>query len=410
MNRPPVKTFLACLGALALVLWVAPWKARPSASAEDREPTAERPAAALAGEDLFPIKMRLQYAKVFKIEYHSNYKVVTVSPTRDGKRASFTYVLVPRGTTAPKGYPDAQVVEVPVRSIVALSSSQLGFIDALGLADRVVGLDELDYANTSSIRKRIAAGKIREVGHDKTVNLEVLLSLSPDLAMVYWTGIPEHEIHPTLLRSGIPVAINVEYLEPSPLGRAEWLKYIAAFFNLEERAEKQFAEVAKGYDRLCALARGVKHRPTVFTGSNHRGTWYMGGGNSYFANLLKDAGAEFLWSDNDSTGVKTLDFEAVFERAINADFWVNTGIFKSLDEIRSADARHAAFAAFKNRRVYNNNARLNEHGFNDYWEAGTANPHKVLADLIRIFHPDLLPDHELYWYRQLLLAGDGQKH
>jgi iron complex transport system substrate-binding protein len=249
-----------------------------------------------------------------------------------------------------------------------------------------------------------------EVGHDQDVNLEVVLSLAPDLVMAYWTGIPQHEIHPKLMQAGIPVAINVEFMEPLPLGWAEWLKYVAVFFNLESEGERLFDEMAGEYDRLSALARKAGTRPTVLTGGNHRGTWYMGSGNSYFANMVRDAGAEYLWSDDRSTGVRTLDFETVFERAANADFWVNTGVYKSLDEVRSADPRHAALAAFKNRRIYNNNARLNEHGSSDYWESAAANPDRVLADLIRIFHPDLLPDHQLTWYHKLEFSDDPQKH
>lgn len=405
-----IKALLAGLGLLVFAAWAAPWKAKPSASAEDEPTGADKSVTVHAEQKGFPNKAQLRYAKMFKVDYRESYKVVTVSPGHNKHDPTFQYLLVPRGTRAPDGYPEARVVEVPVRSVVPMSSSQLGFIDALGLADKVIGVDELDHVNTRSIRERIAAGKVVEIGHDKTVNMEVLLNLNPDLVMVYWTGIPEHEIHPKLMGTGIPVAINVEYLEPSPLGRAEWLKFLALFFNLEGKAKQLFSKTAREYLRLCELARRVKHRPTVFTGSNHRGTWYMGGGNSHFANLLRDAGAEYLWSDNDSTGVRTLDFEAVFERALNADFWVNAGIFKSLDEIRSADVRHASFAAFKGGRVYNNNARLNEHGFNDYWESGTANPDQVLADLISIFHPDRLPEHERIWYRKLESSGTVQKN
>jgi iron complex transport system substrate-binding protein len=96
-----------------------------------------------------------------------------------------------------------------------------------------------------------------------------------------------------------------------------------------------------------------------------------------------------------------LDYEAVYNKAANADYWVNTGFAKSLGEIKSADKKNAFFKAFKTGNVYNNDKRNTPSGGFDFWESGAVNPDKVLADLISIFHPELLPGHEFYYYRKL---------
>jgi iron complex transport system substrate-binding protein len=219
--------------------------------------------------------------------------------------------------------------------------------------------------------------------------------------MTYGVGNPEYDAHPKLLEAEVKVAMNSEYMETSPLGRAEWIKFIAMFFNREADADAIFGEMAQQYEALAAEAAGVTEKPTVFTGAPYGDTWYMPGGGSYVAKYLSDAGAEYLWADDESTGSIPLDFESVYERAADADYWLNTSSWMSIDDALAADARYGEFAALKNGMMYNNNARVNENGGNDYWESGVDNPHLVLADLIKILHPDLVPDHEFVYYRQL---------
>jgi iron complex transport system substrate-binding protein len=240
------------------------------------------------------------------------------------------------------------------------------------------------------------------VGSGAGVNVELLLDLNPDLIMTHAVGVPPHDVHPKLLEAGLKVAVNAAYMDTTPLGRTEWMKFVAVFFNREAVAERLFRDIAAAYEHLASRTRQVRIKPTVFTHSTYQGTWFMPGGNSYQARFLKDAGATYLWADDTSTGSLRLDFEAVFERARQADFWlVNTSGWTRIQDVLAADERYANFAALQPGRVYNHNARVNAHGGNDYWETGTANPHLVLADLVRIFHPDILPDHELMWYRPL---------
>jgi iron complex transport system substrate-binding protein len=240
------------------------------------------------------------------------------------------------------------------------------------------------------------------VGSGAGVNVELLLHVNPDLIMTHAAGASQYDAHPKLLEAGLKVAVNAAYMDTSPLGRTEWMKFVALFFNQEAAAERIFHTIAAEYARLANLTRQVQIKPTVFTQAVYQGTWYMPGGNSYMARFFKDAGAAYLWADDDSAGSLPLDFESVFARASEADFWlVNQSGWERVQDVLAADERYANFAAVQRGRVYNNNARLNPHGGNDYWETGVANPHQVLAELIKIFHPNILPEHKLMWYRPL---------
>lgn len=351
--------------------------------------------------DYFPNKASVSYSEGWEVEYHNNYKVIRVlNPWRDAD-VTFEYVLVQRGTPAPEGYDDAQVIEVPVESIATMSTTYLAQLEDLGLLGALVGLDSVTYVSTEAVREMFDAGELAEISGGSEVNVEVVLDLNPDLVMAYGTGSPDYDAHPKLLEAGVKVAMNSEYMETSPLGRAEWIKFIAMFFNHEAEAEAIFGEMAQAYEALVAETADVAERPTVFTGAPWQDTWYVPGGDSYVAKFLADAGADYLWADDDSTGSIPLDFEVVYERAVDADYWLNTSSWMGVEDALAADERYADFAALQNERMYNNNARVNENGGNDYWESGVANPHVVLADLIKIFHPELVPDHAFVYYRQL---------
>lgn len=351
--------------------------------------------------DYFPDKASIVYAEGWTIEYSNHYKVITVLNPWQEAEETFQYVLVQCGTPAPEGFDNAQVIEVPAESIVTMSTTYLPHLAELDLLDRLVGLDNPQVVNTPTVVEMIEAGELATVGSGGEVNVERILELAPSLVMTYGTGNAEHDAHPQLLAAGVPVAINAEYMEPTPLGRAEWIKFTAAFFNQEATAEQAFAGVATEYEALAVQARTVDERPTVLMNAPFQGTWYMAGGESYPSRFLDDAGAAYLWGNNASSSSLPLSFESVLERAADADYWLHPGTAATLNDLLAIDERLDSFAAAQEGRVYNNNRRVNENGGNDYWESGVTNPHLVLADLVAIFHPDLLPDHELYYYQQV---------
>lgn len=355
-------------------------------------------------KDYFPEKIELIYAKRFVVEYHKNYKLLTLNKPWYNADISFQYLLVQCGTPIPKGYPKAEVIEIPIKKIIPMSTTYLPSLDKLNLVQHIVALPTFQYVNTPSVQERIQQKRVVEVGHTANLNIEKVIEIDPDLVMTFGMGDPKMDAQTKQLSNlGVNVVINAEYMETSPLGGAEWIKFMSLFFNREAEATQEFQQIDKGYQKLLKLTEKIstKKRPTVFARVDYQGTWYAPGGKSFAAILLKDAGAHYLWEKNKSVGSLHLDFEVVLEKAQDAQFWVNTTTWSSIDEALAANPRYAHFQALQYGRVFNNNARVNEYGGSDYYETALANPHLLLADLIKIFHPQLLPKHQFIWYRPL---------
>jgi iron complex transport system substrate-binding protein len=350
--------------------------------------------------DYFPEKISLTHTTGFSVEYHNSYKVITVATPWPGAGEAQQYVLVQCGAPEPTGFDAAQIIEVPVQQIATMSTSYLPFLDMYGLLDRLVAVDDVTYVNNPAVLAMAEAGTLVQIGYGAGVNVEQILDLAPDLVMTYGSGSPEYDAHPVLLNAGLKVAVNAEWLETSPLGRAEWGKFIALFFNKEATAESTFANTVARYEDLKAKAAAAE-KPTVLTDSEYQGSWYVAGGRSFTAQLLADAGAAYLWADDESTGSIPVAFEAVFDKAAAADFWLNVGFVNSLEEMKAADERYTDFAAFQKGNVWNNNKRQNANGGNDYYESAVAQPDAVLADLIAIFHPELMPEYAFVYYQRL---------
>ncbi len=344
----------------------------------------------------------VQYAKGFRLDYAGNYKVITVQNPFEPQAKAVRYLLVPRGATRPAGYPDAQVIETPLRSLVGLSSMHVALADFLGASDLVVGVGSFKYVSAPRVRQRIAAGQVYEVGQGKELNNELLIAHHPDLVMT--TGWPGEGIDhfQTLRAAGVPVLINSEWVETTPLARAEWVKVLAALLNKESVVNQKFDAVAREYQRLAALGHGAAKKPGVVVGLPFKDVWYVPDADSYMAQFLRDAGATYHWDRTKApSGSLALSFEAVAPVALGADYWLQTGSLTTKAALLAQDGRYAAFAPVKNNRVFNNNLRTNAQGSNDYWESGALRPDLVLADLLHILHPELLPTWTLRYYRPL---------
>ena len=345
-------------------------------------------------------QLSLQYAQGFRVDYFDAYRVVTVSG--NGIKKTFQYILVQRGHESPDGYEGVPRIEIPVRTVIATSTTHLPHIEKLGEVHSLIGIDNIKYVSSEAVNRRFATGKVTEVGRDRSIDLEKVLVLQPDLVIT--DSQAQDNALLALQEAGVPVVVNTAYAEPSLLGRVEWIKFVGAFFQKERLASAQFDSIVARYEVHRALVQNLPadKRPTVVVGSLWRGTWFMSGGKTYAAQLLRDAGASYLWEDDDSRQSLALDFETVYEKAHDADCWITMrNEWRSREDVVAEDARYRKFAAFETGSVFNANARLNAHGGNDYWETGLIEPDVVLADIIKILHPDLLLDHQLKYYRKL---------
>jgi iron complex transport system substrate-binding protein len=352
--------------------------------------------------DYFPNKVKVTEAKGFTVEYHRSYKVMSVKNPWRNADTTFQYVLVQCNTPIPSGFKNAQIIQVPINSVVVMSTTHLPLLDKLGLVDRLIGVSDFKQVNTPSVVAKIKAGKVQEVGRSNNTNVEKVLEIKPELVTTYGVGNPKSDSHPKLIEAGLPVAIIAEYMESSPLGRAEWLKFMALFFNRETEAEKVFNEMGAKYRSIAKIASQAKIKPTVFSGFDSRGTWYIPGGDSYAAKFISDAGGDYIWKDDRTTGSLNLSFEQVFDRAQTSEYWINSSqAWRNVGDITNTDRRYTKFRAVENAKLFNPTAKMNATGGNDFWEGGTANPDVVLADLVKALHPELLPQHQFVYYRPL---------
>ncbi len=355
-----------------------------------------------AAVDYFPEKATVEYATGFSVEYANSYKLVTVSKPWQGAESAFRYALLQCGAPAPTDLPEGTtIIEVPIKRLISMSSTYLPPLVDLGVVETLVGVDSLAFAYAPEVIAAGKAGTITEVGSGPTLDLEKIAVLDPDVIMTFGSGSADYDSHPKLIQAGFPTVLNGDFIEPTPLGRAEWIKFIALFYNQEGAAAAYFDDVATEYNRLKVLAEGAAEKPLVLFNTPYEGTWYIPGGASFTNTLLEDAGGRSPWADDATTGTLFLSLEVVFEKAANADVWLNPGFVFSLQDITAVDSRLAEFAPFASGKAYNYTGRTGENGAIDFFESGVTRPDLILADWISILHPDLLPDHTLYYYVQL---------
>lgn len=342
---------------------------------------------------------RVRYAEGFKISQQGNATRIDVTYPYQGASSGYTYLLVPRGQTPPEHSQDVRVIYTPVERIVCTSTTHIPLLDYLGVTDALVGFPSPDYISSEKMRARIDEGKVTNLGIDKGLNLERLAVLKPDLVMGY-TMTSDYGQFRKIESMNIPVVINAEYLEHHPLGRAEWIKFVGAFFNREAEADSIFRAIEHQYQVVKAAVDTIENRPTVLTGIVYGDAWFLPAGENYAARILNDAACHYLWSDMPGNGFLELSFETVFAKAHDADFWIGTGPYDSRAALSGADQRYSRFKPYWTDRVYHYDALTGARGGNVFLELGYLRPDIILRDIIEIAHPSVL-DHELYFYRKL---------
>jgi len=347
-------------------------------------------------------KTEIIYAKGFDIEDYDGYRMIRIfDPWQklDGK--NITYLLVNKDSALPESIEYDIRINIPVQRVICMSTTHVAMIGALGKLETIKGISGKQYINNEKIINGILEGKIKDVGYEQNLNYELILSLNPDLIIMYGVTGEVTGVLNRLTSLDIPVMLNAEYLETVPLAKMEWIKLIACLYNELELASDIFQEAETRYNELASLTEGINVKPEVLSGLPWKNTWWIPGGQSFAAAFIQDAGGKYIWEDDSSREAIPLDIETVYDCASQADIWINSGDARTLNDILNTDQRLQYFRPYIEKRIYNNNARLNPSGGNDYWESGVINPHIILKDLIHVFHPEIFPDHQLVYYKKL---------
>lgn len=341
--------------------------------------------------------IKTQYAHGFKVNYLSDgVRLVEIQDPQKETSNTYRYALVPRGS-APKNIPsEYTLIETPVRTVICMTSLQLSNFIKLKAYDRVVGITSTRHLFNEEMNERLKSGKTSKIGIEGNFDTEVIMSLNPDVIFI---SPFKRGGYDAMRETSIPLVPHLGYKEMTPLGQAEWIKFIGLFIGREAEANKAFGAIESRYQELKALTAEVEQRPIVFSGEIRGGNWYAVGGKSFLAQLFQDAGADYFLKDDPRSGGVTLDFETVYSQAESADYWriVNSydGIF-TYDALKALDSRYADFKAFREKGVVYCNMRETP-----FYESMPMEPEIVLEDLIKAFHPTLVPDYQPKYYKLL---------
>lgn len=345
-------------------------------------------------------KNSIEFASGLSIVKYDGYSVVTVMEPWPNANKNFKYILKEKDAKVPDSLATYTTIKVPLESIVVTSTTNVPFLEMLEVENKLVGFPHTDYVSSEKTRVLIDKGSVKNVGQNEKLNIEQLIELAPDLIVTF--GVDNNNpMLDNLKKSGLNVFIQADWMEQSPLGKAEWIKLYGALFGKEEKAKELFDKIVESYNQAKKLVVDKPASATVLYGSMYEDVWYVAKGNSWVAQFMKDAHANYLWSDLKGTGSEGLSFEKILVKAKTADFWIASGSFKSLDEIVKTNPHYGQFDAFKNKNVYTFEGKFGATGGTVYYELAPSRPDLVLKDYIKIFHPDLLPSYEFTFASKL---------
>ena len=341
--------------------------------------------------------LRMEYAGRIRIDSSEHYILVRVQNPWDTARILHTYVLVGRETELPEGLPEGTLVRTPVEKALVYSSVHCGILYELGAIDLIGGICDLQYIEIPEIQNRCASGRMVDAGNAMNPDIEKIIDFHPDAILL--SPFENSGGYGRIEKLGIPVIECADYMETSPLGRSEWMRFFGLLFGKRRQADSLFTAVRADYLQLCDLVKSVNQRPTVISELKSGSAWYVPGGKSTTGRLYQDAGATYMWAEDEHSGSIPLSFETVFDRGQDADFWLfkyNRQQDKTLTELKSDYASYAGFRAFQTGQVYGCNS-----GQVPFYTETPFHPERLLEDLIRIFHPGVLPAGECRYFKRL---------
>lgn len=339
------------------------------------------------------------YATGFKIvgaEGRKSIKIDVFNPWQGADSVTTSLLIVRGGEDVPKGY-EGQVLRGEARRIVTMSSTQIAMLEAVGCQNRVVGVSGIDFISSENIQSRRES--IGDLGYEGNVNYELLLSLEPDIVLLYGT-MGANVMEAKLSELGIPYIYIGEYLEESPLGKAEWMVPVAEIAGVGKKGIDFFSEIPKRYNALRDLVARKAHKtPAVMLNTPYSDVWNMPSTKSYMPRLIADAGGNYIYKKNTGNTSLPIDMEEAYILASKADIWLNVGQAHSLGEVKAMCPKFTDVPCLCNGNVYNNNALTNAGGGNDFFETAVVKPDIVLRDLIKIFHPELVEEQLVYYIK-----------
>ncbi|NLP58743.1 ABC transporter substrate-binding protein [Lutibacter sp. B1] len=339
----------------------------------------------------------IKYAKGFDIQYNEDYKKLIIKTPYQNAENTFEYILTNSDSVIDKS---RKIIKTPINSIVVTSTTHIPMLELLHVENKLVGYPNTDYISSKKTRELINSGKIMELGNEENINTEVLLNLQPDTVIGFSIN-SNNKMLENIDKLGIPVIYNGDWLEETPLGRAEWIKFFGILFNKEKEADSIFNAIEKNYFEAKNIALKATNKPTVISGGLFKDIWNLPAGDSFEAAFLNDANTNYLWKNSNGKGSLSLNIENVFEKGKDADIWLSPSFYTSLKQLENANDIYPKFKAFKNKNIYSFVNNQGEKGGIIYFELAPSRPDLVLKDIIKIAHPELLEDYNFTFYQKL---------
>ena len=349
------------------------------------------------------VNIEVKYATGFCVRDSADVRLVEVgAPTLQSSTASlrqggkYHFALVHSDDVAvPEGYTK---VRVPITSTICMTALQLSNFTILDAHDVVKGLTGTKNLFNEDILQRVKDGRIVKIGMEGNFDTEMVLAANPQVIFI---SPSKRGGYDAIKETGITLVPHLGYQELDPLGQAEWMKFIGMFIGKEREANEVFAGIEGRYQQLKSQTSNLKpeDRPTVTSGEMHYGNWHAVGGKNYLAQIFRDAGADYVINDEETSG-ENLEFEKMYALAANADYWRILNSFPgefSYEALKAAEPRNELFKAFKERKVIYCNMKQQP-----YYEISPVEPDVLLKDFVAIFHPELVePDYKPKYYKLL---------
>lgn len=342
----------------------------------------------------------ITYAKGFSLQDYSTYKKLNIHTSFKGDSIGQEYFLVPKSQKIPEAVKDKNIIRIPIERIVVSSTTHIPMLELIGVENKLVGFPNTDYISSEKTRMLIENGQVQDIGQEQNINTEILIELHPELVVGF--GVTSiNQSFQNIKKMGVPVLMNSDWLEQSPLGRAEWIRFFGALFQKDSIATSQFNKIASDYSSIREKALQSTNEPTILSGSLFQDVWHMPAGKSFVAHFLNDAKTDYLWEDSEGTGSLSLSLESVLEKGKNAEFWIAPGFFTSKEIMLQNSPHYKEFLAFTNDKIYTYATKKGATGGVLYFELATARPDLVLQDLVNIFHPEIFPKNEMVFFSKL---------